>query len=276
MTNVIPSNQQVNRAGALCVGIPYRTAKEEATNENRKHDYYCQAVRDAGGEPVAISLNLDDASLFELLHSLDAFVTPGSPADVDPARYRAARHPNCGDSDPARERTDWAIYEHAFAEQKPVLAICYGAQSLNVFLGGTLVQDIPSEIPHALRHSKNANGEVMPTPSQDPVHLLQIGAGTKLAEISGALETRVNTSHHQAIRTPGRGLQVTAKASDGIIEAIEYVGAGNTSADGVENWILGVQWHPERPIHEAAGDAFSAAIFRALVRAAVGFAPQAT
>jgi putative glutamine amidotransferase len=276
MTNVIPSNQQVIRAGALRVGIPYRTAREEATNENRKHDYYRQAVREAGGEPVAISLNLDDASLSTLLHSLDAFVTPGSPADVDPARYGVARHPNCGDPDPARERTDWAIYEHAFAEQKPVLAICYGVQSLNVFLGGTLVQDIPSEIPNALRHSKNADGEVMPAPSQDPVHTLMIEAGTKLAEISGTLETRVNTSHHQAIRTPGRGLRVTAKAPDGIIEAVEYSGIGNADPGGEENWIIGVQWHPERPIHEEVGDTFSATLFRALVRAAVGVAPQAT
>lgn len=276
MMKVILNNQQVIRSGALRVGIPYRTAKEEVAKENRMHDYYCRAVRDAGGEPVAISLNMDDPSLSALLHSLDAFVTPGSPADVDPARYGAARHPNCGDPDHARERTDWAIYEHAFSERKPVLAICYGVQSLNVFLGGTLVQDIPSEVPNALRHSKNANGEVMPAPSQDPVHSLQIEASTKLAEISGALETRVNTSHHQAIRTPGRGLHVTAKAPDGIIEAVEYAGIGNANPGGEENWIIGVQWHPERPIHEEAGDAFSVALFRALVRAAVGVAPQAT
>ncbi|MFZ0818962.1 MAG: gamma-glutamyl-gamma-aminobutyrate hydrolase family protein [Candidatus Acidiferrales bacterium] len=280
MMNSIPSNQQGLRAGALRVGIPYRTAKEEAAGENRKHEYYCQAVREAGGEAVPISLNLNDANLPALLNSLDAFVTTGSPADVDPARYGAARHPKCGEADPPRERTDWAIYEHAFAEQKPVLAICYGAQTLNVFFGGTLVQDIPSELPHALRHSKNANGELMPAPSQDPVHALHIEAGSKLAEISGTLDNRVNTSHHQAIRTPGRGLRVTAKAPDGVIEAVEYAGIGQAfahSTDGdSDQWIVGVQWHPERPVHEEAGDAFSAAIFRALVRAAAGVAPQAT
>ncbi len=277
MMVAIPSNEQGLRTGALRVGIPFRTAKEEAAGENRKHEYYCQAVREAGGEPVAISLNLDNASLSALLHSLDAFVTPGSPADVDPARYGAPRHPNCGDPDPARERTDWAIYEHAFAEQKPVLAICYGVQSLNVFLGGTLVQDIPTEFTEALRHSKNANGEVMPAPSQDPVHSVRIEACSKLAELSGALENRVNTSHHQAIRAPGRGLRITAMAPDGIIEAVEYVGVGNTTGDSPdEHWIVGVQWHPERPIHEQAGDGFSAALFRALVDAAVGVAPQAT
>ncbi len=276
MADTTPNNQQGLRAGTIRVGVPYRTAKEEVAGESRKHEYYCRAVRDAGGEPVAISLNLDDARLSALLHSLDAFVTPGSPADVDPSRYGAARHPNCGDADPARERTDWAIYEHAFADQKPVLAICYGAQTLNVFLGGTLVQDIPSELPNALPHSKAANGEVMPAPSQDPVHAVQIEAGSKLAELSGVPENRVNTSHHQAIRTPGRGLSVRAKAPDGVIEAVEYTGNGLATAGGAEHWILGVQWHPERPIHEEAGDAFSAALFRVLVRAAVGVAPQAT
>jgi putative glutamine amidotransferase len=280
MTNSNPNNPEGLRVGALRIGVPYRTAKEEAAGENRKHEYYCQAVREAGGEAVAISLNLDDANLAALLHSLDAFVTPGSPADVDPARYGTARHPKCGDPDPARERTDWAIYKHAFAEQKPVLAICYGAQSLNVFLGGTLVQDIPSELPNALRHCKNANGEVMPAPSQDPVHTLHIEAGSKVAEFSGPLENRVNTSHHQAILIPGRGLRVTAKSPDGVIEAVEYTGIGQAPSASIESeaerWIVGVQWHPERPIHEDAGDAFSAAIFRALVRAAIGVAPQAT
>jgi putative glutamine amidotransferase len=280
MMTVNPSNHEGLRTGTLRVGIPYRTAKEEAAGENRKHEYYCQAVRNAGGDAVPISLNLDHANLTALLNSLDAFVTTGSPADVDPARYGATRHPICGDPDPARERTDWAIYEHALAEQKPVLAICYGAQSLNVFFGGTLVQDIPSEFPNSLRHSKNPNGEVMPAPSQDPVHALHIEAGSKLAEISGTPENRVNTSHHQAIRAPGRGLRVTAKAPDGVIEAVEYTGMGaahgHASEGEAEQWIIGVQWHPERPIHEEAGDAFSAAIFRALVRAAVGVAPQAT
>jgi putative glutamine amidotransferase len=276
MMSANPSHQQGHRAGALRVGVPYRTTQEEVAGDNRKHEYYCQAVRDAGGEPVPISLKLDDAALSVLLNSLDAFVTTGSPADVDPARYGAARHPKCGEADPARERTDWAIYQHAFAEQKPVLAICYGAQTLNVFLGGTLVQDIPTELPAALVHGKNATGEVMPAPSQDPVHAVQLEAGSMLAEISGASENRVNTSHHQAILAPGRGLHVTAKAPDGVIEAVEYVGGRNASAGDAERWVVGVQWHPERPIHEAAGDAFSAAIFRALVRAAVGVAPQAT
>ena len=136
------------------VGIPYRTAAEEAAEENAKHEDYCQAVRRAGGEPVAISLRLSDAELKSLLRSLDAFVLPGSPADVDPARYGTERRPACDPSDAARERADWAVLEDVFAGQKPLLASCYGVQSLNVFLGGTLVQDIPTEMSGALRHGK--------------------------------------------------------------------------------------------------------------------------
>jgi len=267
--NTTRDKQDTARPGAPRVGIPYRTAREEASGENRKHEYYCQAVREAGGEPVAISLNLDDARLSALLDSLDAFVSPGSPADVDPALYGGTRHEKCAEPDPARERTDRTVYNHALAGQKPVLAICYGVQSINVFLGGSLYQDIPSELANALRHSKTANGEVMPAPSQDPVHAVHIEAGSKLAEFAGAAEARVNSSHHQAIRALGRGLRVVATAPDGMIEAVEF-------ATGGENWIVGVQWHPERPIHESAGDAFSSAIFRALVRAAVGVVPQAT
>ncbi|HET9400742.1 MAG TPA: gamma-glutamyl-gamma-aminobutyrate hydrolase family protein [Candidatus Acidoferrales bacterium] len=267
------------------VGVPYRTLREEQSGENRKHEFYCESVRQAGGEAVPVSLQLDDAPLARLLNSLDAFVTTGSPADVDPARYGAARHERCGPADPARERTDWAIYEHALAEGKPVLAICYGAQSLNVFFGGTLIQDIPSEFPRTLRHTVRPTGEVGATPAADPMHEILIEPQTYLAELaaspgaasnSTALTVQVNTSHHQAILVPGRGLRVSAKAPDGIIEAVEYVGTAMPSDPGDRDsdlpLIIGVQWHPER----MAGDAFSISLFRALVRAGAGVVPQAT
>src|SRR5579862_3664042 len=81
------------------VGVPYRTSAEEAAGEHTKHEHYCRAIREAGGEPVAISLRLSDADLAKLLGTLDAFVLPGSPADIDPAVYGEARHPKCGDAD---------------------------------------------------------------------------------------------------------------------------------------------------------------------------------
>ena len=128
------------------VGIPYRTRNEELKGERGKYDKYCQAVLRAGGEPVEVSLALPPDQFRKLAGSLDAVVLTGSPADVNPSLYHAARNPESAEADPDRERTDFALLEHAFAEHKPVLAICYGVQSMNVFLGGTLIQDIPSEL----------------------------------------------------------------------------------------------------------------------------------
>ena len=122
------------------VGIPWRTVQEERSSTRQKLDYYFASLRRAGADPVAISLQQSQAQLADQLNQLDAFVLPGSPSDVDPARYAAARHPKTGEVDENRDRTDAAILEHALAAAKPVLAICYGCQALNVFLGGTLIQ----------------------------------------------------------------------------------------------------------------------------------------
>jgi putative glutamine amidotransferase len=255
------------------VGVPYRTSAEEAAGNNAKHAEYCSAVRAAGGEPVAISLKLGDAELKSLTHSLDAYVLPGSPADVDPALYKAARNPKCGDADAARERTDYALLDDAFANAKPVLAICYGAQILNVKLGGTLYQDIESELPGSLNHTKVGGPKGQP----DPVHDAVIASGGELAQIAAAsgLEqsgdgtwARVNTSHHQSIRELGCGLRVAARAPDGVTEAVEREPAEMKRHNKSQNhWVMGVQWHPERPTHEKLGDALSESLFRAFMTA---------
>jgi len=246
------------------VGVPYRTSKEEAAGNNTKHAEYCDAVRKAGGEPVAISLQLGDAELKKLAQTLDAYVLPGSPADVDPALYDAARNPKCGDADAARERTDYALLENAFENAKPVLAICYGAQILNVRLGGTLFQDIESELPGALNHTKDGVPKGQPDPVHDAViesggELGQIAAATGLEQSGDGIWARVNTSHHQSIKGIGHGLRVAARASDGVIEAVEH--------EAHKHWVVGVQWHPERPTHEEMGDALSEHLFRAFMQA---------
>ena len=234
------------------IGVPYRTLAEEqaGAEKGKKLDYYYRAIREAGGEPIAVSLALEAAALGRLAESLDGFVLTGSPADVDPAHYGAPRHKQTAPADPARERTDRAMLDHALAAGKPVLAICYGNQLLNVYCGGSLIQDIASELPQHLKHEKN-DGE-----TRDPEHAVSLEAGTRLAALAGATEARVNSSHHQAIREAGRNLRVIARAGDGIIEAVQWTGEGN--------WILGVQWHPER----MEGDAFASALFRELVAAA--------
>jgi putative glutamine amidotransferase len=267
MTN--PSNTNRDDMGGAAqdrprVGVPYRTSKEEAAGNNTKHAEYCEAIRKAGGEPVAISLQLGDAELRKLTQTLDAFVLPGSPADVNPALYGAKKSPKCGDADAARERTDYALLEDAFANTKPVLAICYGAQILNVRLGGTLYQDIETELPGAMNHTKDG----VPKGSPDPVHdavivsggdLGQIAAATSIEQSGDGFWARVNTSHHQSIREVGHGLRVAARAPDGVIEAVEH--------EPHKHWVMGVQWHPERPTHEKMGDALSEELFRALIQA---------
>ena len=238
------------------VGIPYRTRKEELNGERKKYDYYLQAVRRAGAEPVEVSLNLSQDDLKKLANSLDAIVLTGSPSDVEPSLYHADRHPKSADADRERERTDFTLLGHAFTEYKPVLAICYGVQSLNVFLGGSLVQhisasdplsEIKTDIPHPT--SEQADKEFR--------HAIRIDSGSRVAQMAQALEAQVNSSHHQAIREPGRGLRVVARAPDGVIEAVEWTGD--------TNWVTGVQWHPERM---ADAESLAGSVFRELVAAA--------
>ncbi|MFZ0969266.1 MAG: gamma-glutamyl-gamma-aminobutyrate hydrolase family protein, partial [Candidatus Acidiferrales bacterium] len=135
------------------VGVSYRTLNEQLTNKRDRYDMYGDAVRQADGEPIEVPLNLSPGDLAKLISSLDAYVLTGSPADVDPVRYHAARHPKCAPADSNREETDIALLKNAFAEHKPVLAICYGIQILNVFCGGSLIQDIPSEWKTTIVHS---------------------------------------------------------------------------------------------------------------------------
>jgi putative glutamine amidotransferase len=243
------------------VGVPWRTLREERENIRQKYDEYLRSVRAAGGEPVEISLALDAAELKRMAAEVDAFVLPGSPADVDPGRYGAARNSETADADPARERTDYALIEEAFASSKPLLAICYGVQILNVCLGGTLYQDIGSELHTPIRHSKDG----LPKDSTDPEHPATIDAGGEIAQLAAAcglerhgaqFDAVVNTSHHQSIRDAGHGLRIAARAPDGVIEAVEH--------EPHKHWVVGVQWHPER----MPGDALSEALFRAVVQAA--------
>jgi putative glutamine amidotransferase len=233
------------------VGISFRTYAEERAG--RGPDRYAQAVTVAGGEPVMISLGLSPERLLELARVLDALILPGAPADVDPRWYHAERHERCGVTDPRREQADFALLDVAVAEGKPVLGICYGVQSLNVYLGGTLIQDITSEVDTEIRHEREKDAPGTP----DPQHDIRLLEDTRLARLAGTERVRVNSSHHQAILRPGRDLRVAATAPDGIIEAVEWTGNSG--------WITGVQWHPER----TPDDALSAALFRELVTAAL-------
>jgi putative glutamine amidotransferase len=233
------------------IGIPWRTSQEEAEGNQPKIRNYEDAVRRAGGEAVLLTL-ADPMELDRTLPTLDAFVLPGSPADVEPAEYGTVNQGLSAPADLAREATDRAILKHAFSEQKPVLAICYGCQLLNVYLGGTLIQDLRTETGTTTPHRKK---DLTPEPKDDPRHAATFEQGSRLAAITGGGRGEVNSSHHQAVATPGKSLRVTARADDGIVEGVEWTGDAN--------WVVGVQWHPERMF----GDASAERLFADLVAA---------
>jgi putative glutamine amidotransferase len=239
-------------APKIRVGIPYRTRKEELSNKRDAYDKYVAAVAAHATEPVEISLVLSASELQQLAQTLDAVILPGSPADVEPALFNATRHPKTAEADADRERTDFALLSHAITAHKPVLAICYGVQTLNVFLGGALVQDIPSAIHTKIQHAWTSHK------GDEPHHDVTLDAGSCLAQLAGATKARVNSSHHQSVLQPGNNLRVVAHAPDGVIEAVEWTGDSN--------WIVGVQWHPERMV---AGDELARSLFRELAAAAV-------
>ena len=181
--------------------------------------------------------------------SFDALVLGGG-IDVDPARYGAVLLDNgTVELDPERDALDFRLLEEARRAGIPVFAICRGLQVVNVAFGGTLVQDIPSERPSEIVHQRTRDEKTR----RD--HAVSIATGTLLASLAKAPQASVNSRHHQAIEGLGRGLSVTAKAPDGIAEAIEAPG---------DPWLLGVQWHPENLL----GDPVSGRLFGEFLRAA--------
>ena len=239
------SSESSSEKGRPRIGVPWRTVAEERSGQRARYEDYLAALRRAGAEPVEISLRLPVDELQRLAASLDAVVLSGSPADIDASRYSRERHSLTADADAERERADNLLIDHVLSTGKPMLAICFGIQSLNVYLSGTLVQDIPSELHSSIDHDREED-------HTDARHEVRIEAG-RLAELAGRPEVRVNSSHHQAILTHGRGLRVTAHAPDGVVEAVEWTGG--------PGWVVGVQWHPER----MQGEPFSDALFRRLV-----------
>ncbi len=235
----------------IAIPMPHSTDREYG---DRAIPQYEHAVSLAGGEPVRVPLDQSDAAVMELIECCDGMLLPGSNADVDPARFRQPRSPHTAKADPRRDEVDDLLLEHAYARRKPVLGICYGLQSLNVFREGSLIQHIPDFLPEAVR--ANVNHEAGKKVAV--AHTVQIEPASALAKIAGGVKLPVNSSHHQSADEIGEGLRVVARcAEDGIIEALE-----GTSPD---HFVLAVQWHPERSVEE---DGASRAIFKALIEQA--------
>ncbi|WP_374711921.1 gamma-glutamyl-gamma-aminobutyrate hydrolase family protein [Symbiobacterium terraclitae] len=209
------------------------------------HDYF-RAIRRAGGIPVMLPLVADEAEAARVLDRLDGLLLSGGD-DLDPSLYGELPLPGLGMVDPARDAAELAYARVAVARDMPTLGICRGHQVLAVAFGGTLWQDLPSQVPGCLKHKQQA-------PKDHPTHPVSIAAGTRLAALLGA-ERRVNSRHHQAVKRVPDGWVESAVAPDGVNEAMEHPG---------RRFALSVQWHPEnhqgRPYNfDPLFDAFIAA-----------------
>jgi putative glutamine amidotransferase len=237
----------------IAIPVPHSGDREYA---ERALPQYEEAVRGAGGEPVRIELDQTPVQVMKQIERCDAVLLPGSRADVDPRKYSADRHEKTASADAQRELVDDLLLQDAYNMHKPVLGICYGLQSLNVYRSGTLLQHIESAIVDSkINHSAGR--------AVAKAHTVKIEPESRLAEIVGASRTvAVNSSHHQSADAAGDGLRVVARsAEDGIIEALEGTGPGH--------FVLAVQWHPERSVNDGPELAESAkSIFRAFIEAA--------
>lgn len=246
------------------IAIPRPTSQRKDYN-SRSWPQYAEAVMRSGGTPVAIELDRPSAEIATLAAGCCGVLLPGSPADVNPAKYGAQRHAETAPPDPARENADELLLQDAFNLRKPILAICYGAQSLNVWKSGTLLQHLTGG-PYTHRVAAGAAN-----------HPLAVHPGTMLGELLATaadvqhtpdrLRLTVNSSHHQAIERAGDGLRVAARApGDAVIEAVEGIQP--------DHFVLALQGHPERSYTESHA---SRLIFAAFLQAAAAWRlrPQA-
>lgn len=216
--------------------------------------HYSEALEAAGGAPVHISLIPRRDYIAATMDNVDGVLLPGSDSDVDPLRYGSDPHPNLGSVVTIKDETDLLVLEEVDKRGLPLFAICFGMQILNVFRGGTLIQDIASQVPRAIKHEQGA-------PRDRPSHSIMLAKSGLLTSLAQEEKVLVNSHHHQAIEKLGRDLTATAWTSDRLIEAVEDPRPGK--------FVLGVQWHPELGWKD---DHLSRALFERFIAAATDYA----
>ncbi len=217
------------------------------SGQSRVGQDYIEAVCAAGGVPVIIPILTDSLALAALLDKVDGVVMTGG-EDVDPAFYGEVALPQMGEINAPRDTFDLMLARMSAREGKPLLGICRGVQSINVAFGGSLWQDIPSQIPESPIQHRSKNDE-------NPFHDVYILEGSRLASLTESGFTRINTYHHQAVKDVAKGFVVAATAPDSVVEAIECFENGYR--------IIGVQFHPEKMFE--AGDVRFQPLFEWLV-----------
>jgi putative glutamine amidotransferase len=233
------------------IGIAMRI--ELSTDRFYLSRHYSEAIADAGGAPLHISLIPEPEYIAAAVEGLDGVLLPGSDSDVDPAHYGREPHPALGSVHPLKDQTDFLILHEIEQRRLPLLAICFGMQVLNVNRGGTLIQDIAAQIPEAIKHEQGP-------PRDRPSHRVRLVEGSLVSRLAAADHAVVNSHHHQAIETLGRDLAATAWTSDGLVEALEDPRS--------DRFVLGVQWHPELGWNN---DPFSQSLFREFVSQAARY-----
>ncbi|HWA94128.1 MAG TPA: gamma-glutamyl-gamma-aminobutyrate hydrolase family protein [Terracidiphilus sp.] len=230
------------------IAIPEPTSADTEYNQ-RALPQYVAALESAGATAVIIPLRDRQDQVANALSTVQGVLLPGSRFDVDPERFGETRQPECGPDDPARTAVDELLLQDAFNLRKPILGICHGAQTLNVWRNGSLYQDLPSTVGTAVNH----------TPGRHiaDAHPVELAPGSRLAALAHGVPQQINSSHHQAIKTAGDNLRITAVSpADHVIEAVEL--------DDPNHFVIAVQWHPERTYAE---NEFSRALFTAFVKA---------
>ncbi len=212
---------------------------------------YSNAVREAGGTPVLLPITRDEEVIEAYAALVDGVLVSGGD-DIDPLSYGEDQLWGCGDVLPLRDEFEMKLIRTLLEKhpQKPLLGICRGEQMLNVALGGTLYQDLKSQMPGCIAHQQHQTAIY-------PSHKVLIDAGTKLYAIYGSTQIMTNSHHHQAVKEPAPGLLVTARAADGVIEGFEKPD---------HPYFVGVQWHPERLV-EREENALHKQLFKSFVDA---------
>jgi putative glutamine amidotransferase len=228
------------------IGIVTETiepASEQAAPAWIMEHRYIQGLTALGAVPWLIPLLQGDGETLESIYvHLDGVFLAGG-VDVDPQCYREKRLPQCGRTDPPRDWTEMRLIRWALRDHKPLLGICRGIQMINVAAGGTLYQDVPTQLPTAIPHDCDDAKKIHGAAAL--FHEVQVQSGSQLHELFGAEAVEVNSMHHQAIRDLAPDLAPTAFSPDGLIEGIEGM-------DRNRHYLVAVQWHPEEMLEKSS------------------------
>ena len=206
--------------------IQFNTARSFSTGQG-----YINSLVTAGGIPLMAPVTIDENALRGLYEFADGVLLSGG-GDVDPAVYGETTHEKTGYVDLDRDRVEFLLTRWAVADDKPIFGICRGIQAMNVAMGGSLVQDIPSEWESTLKH----NGRYENATRDEVLHHVAVETGSRIEKMVQNHDVGVNSFHHQAVKRVAEGFTITSRAPDGIIEGMEMPD---------KRFVVGVQWHPE-------------------------------